>query len=332
MFEDLAEIGAPHDAERIVTDTTSQEQVLSLHGTDRLTQAENPHRSRFLEMQRKRDEYSSRLKEKFGEMYEPEQIERVVDLYFGPFSLHPEIVSNDRPANPEVSGRERHNQLVLSASIQHNLVHALYYAGSGNAEQSFVTGMYDIAAFYEKLSRSNFGHNTGIDSFWSGVKSELAVVKGLKGEGYRIFLPDYTQNDWDRFPEDGLSSEVEDWDVKAHVDLIAERDGKILLVDAKGRTTITDQNGALHRLGKINTVHTDTIVKDRVNNLHMLPRSMEKFVDRLLPVAVDKYTITIPASSNYLAGLSPSTDIAHRGSEELRNFATLSDVHEFSKL
>jgi hypothetical protein len=332
MFEDLAEIGSPHDAEMVVTNITPQESVLSMSGTDRLVRTEDPNEARFLEMRRKRDEYSGRLKAKFGEEFEPEIIERVADLYFGPFSLHPEMVKNEKPTTPELSREERHKQRILSATIQHNLVHALYYAGSGNAGQNFVTGMYEIASFYENLSRSGFGHTMGIDSFWSGVKSELAIVKGLKTEGYRVFLPDYSQNDWERFPEDGLSSEVEDWDVKGHVDLIAEREGKILLVDAKGKTNYSDGNGGLHKVSQTDIRHTEEIVKDRVNNLRRLPPSMENFIGRLLPITVDKYTVTVPAGSNYMTPLAPSRNISERGNDELRNFATLVDTREFSRL
>lgn len=333
MFEDLAEIGGSHDAESVVNSLSSEtSSVLTLSHMDSSKTNENSDIRWFNEMNRKRDEYSSRLKNKYGDVYEPEFIERIVDLYFGPFSLHPEILAHKTPEERQLSRAERHKQLVLSATIQHNLVHAFYRSGEPDASDGFVRGMYDIASFHEKISKTRSGHEMGLDSFWSGVKSELAIVKALKKHGYRVFLPDYTQNDWKAFPEDGLSSEVLQWDVHGHVDLVAENNGKIFLIDAKGRNIVRDASKRIHKITTPDIQIEEEYLRDRVNKLDKLPPTMVSLIDRLLPVTVDKCTITIPSGSNFLTPLAPSSHISQRGRDQMQNFAELKDTTAFENL
>lgn len=131
-------------------------------------------------------------------------------------------------------------QKVISASIQHNFVHYAYFASTDNASQEFAATVFKVASTTQWLIRET-SFAKGIKRvlmYWSGIKSELAVVKTLKNFGLPVFLPDYAQP---VFKEDGSANEqneVYQFDVREAIDLftfVETERGKIgVLVNVKG--------------------------------------------------------------------------------------------------
>lgn len=112
-------------------------------------------------------------------------------------------------------------QKTAAASVQHNFVHHAYFATTDIASRGFSDTLLKVVSTNQWLIReTQFARDVArVLIFWSGIKSELAVVKALKDLNFPVFLPDYTQS---IYKEDGSlneNNETYQFDVKEAVDL-----------------------------------------------------------------------------------------------------------------
>ena len=171
---------------------------------------------RFEEVRGRVSDYKDDLMKK--DPLEAAKIEAVYNLLFGIF------------LSPDQKRELTFAQKAASARLQHNLVHHVYYATRNEASDEFVRGIHRIVFVSDRLANVRGNEASRPLTFWSGVMSELAVVKTLTEHDWHVYLPDYTRNDGNIYED-----EVVQFDVKSGVDLIAIADDTTYLIDAKGR-------------------------------------------------------------------------------------------------
>lgn len=263
------------------------------------------------DLQRVIDKVMLSVKKKYPSAAEY-NLELIGDLFFAPFRLDlSTLESTDRPDQKE-----------LSARIQHNLAHNIFYSSLGKAENDYVERVYDSVATFENIINGrNVPNADKIKQFWNGVKSQVAVMRVLHDNGYRLTLPDYTQEP----DENGMVQQVYEWDVRNGVDLIAERGGHVALIDAKGQKNLPkEQTGG----GVIERSSVDFVVRSPdllVNDAQFarLPESMRETIEAFEPVSVKRARIIVPTSTKYLAPLKQSSNVGGRGRIEMPQFARL---------
>lgn len=250
------------------------------------------------------------VKREFQDKVPESQIEMLGDFYFAPFrSEHGEVIDED--------------QKELNARIQHTLTHNILYAASSDVDPNYAANVYDTIGFYEKLAQSSLGKHEHIKQFWNGVKSEVAVVHMLRDLGYRVFLPDYSQDPWEVGEEE---NEVLQWDVRNGVDFIAEDEGRVLLIDSKGTKFIKRNNySEIIERSLVEIIPGAEYYTRNRDNLNLLPPVLRSAVSPLNPSDVRRMTIIVPTSGKYLNTLPPTANHSKRGSSELERFATLID-------
>lgn len=246
-------------------------------------------------------------------------IDTISQLFAGPWLLNNETLQR---GTSEVSQKE------LSARIQHHLVHAAFYASEPNASDTYRTSMFFLLKAIERSATSATGRDYNVLQFLNGVKSELAIIKALTANGYRVFIPDYRESS---DPKKKLTSETLEWDVWQAVDLIAVSPrGKMVLVDAKGKK----QNGDGNHLSVDDDedLKTDvTISKKPVES--NLPPKLTTMIQKLRSdgllngIAPERTTIIIPTSSSEL-GVLGTTENSKSYREAIDRFATLKPSHQ----
>lgn len=114
------------------------------------------------------------------------------------------------------------------ARMQHSLTHEIIAADSGNNEQ--IRDIYNVLTYQSEINEK-LG-NRGTRRFWGGLRSEVAIIRTLIENDYRVFLPDYA-------PDSNVGerqNEVLQLDVRNGIDFVAiSPDGHTLLIDAKGK-------------------------------------------------------------------------------------------------
>ncbi len=154
-----------------------------------------------------------------------------------------------------------------SARLQHALTHYILSASESD-NPDYVSTMYSLTRNLARLSRG-LSEIEGADvrGVWQGMRNELAIVKVLQDNGYRVVLPDYEQ---DTAEVNDSDNEVMQLDVKNGIDLIAvSPEGRMLLIDAKGRKSNKDiasavQSGRPEKVDTsrgMNPLVAETIVK-----------------------------------------------------------------------
>ncbi len=154
-----------------------------------------------------------------------------------------------------------------SARLQHALTHYVLSASESD-NPDYVSTIYsltrNLASLSQGLSKTD---GAGVKGLWQGMRNELAVVKVLQDNGYRVILPDYEQ---DTAEVSDKENEVMQLDVKNGIDLIAvSPEGRMLLVDAKGRRSRKDiasniESGGLEKVDTsrgMDPLVAETIVK-----------------------------------------------------------------------
>jgi hypothetical protein len=187
---------------------------------------------------------------------------------------------------------EKLKQNETSARIQHALTHSMLHATSEEASDKYLVNMYDHARRMQLLCESNFGRQYNFGLFWSGVKSELAVINALQDSGkYRVLIPDYSQDPSTTPPEE---NEVLQWDVLSGTDIIAiSNDGsEAILIDVKGRKNV-EVNGMLQENTDVSVMPLP-LDRTKVNPL------IQKTLDSFGVKTVTKKRITIPTGKQYL--------------------------------
>lgn len=191
--------------------------------------------------------------------YPEERVEALLDITFGFGRLKKENVLNTQEI--DIYQKE------VSARIQHALAHEVLSASQSD-NPDYVATTYTLVRNLATVSEgmhNQYGSN--INMLWKGMRNELAILKVLHNNDFRVFLPDYAQDTAEISDRD---NEVLQLDVKSGVDLIAlSPDGKILLIDAKGRKNQDDLKEIM-RTGKpkkidpsrgINPLLAETIVR-----------------------------------------------------------------------
>lgn len=272
----------------------------------------------------KRGEYAAHLKSTLLPVDDPNYsekerfIELASDVRYGIFGLEKDEFQRNLEGD-----RLTESEKLMHATIAQALVHELYKAGLPGANQEFVAQVYDTANFFQTLSRMKIGHRSGVRSFWKGVVSELAVVKLLKSRGFDVYLPDYTQDPWD-VPD--AKNQVLQWDVRNGVDLIAYHEGRIYLIDSKGRARYA---GGENRAAKVEPgrIFFSNVNPKRSDNRGLLPASIRDFIHSEIPnkhyTSIEHKTVTIPSSEKFVTPLAPSNQLGNRGQTEMSGFAVV---------
>lgn len=219
------------------------------------------------------------LRKKYSEIPDA-TAEALGDQLFGPFRL-------ERSA---FGSTEREDLKEISARIQHNLVHGIMYAGSREADPVYTDVIYKTMCVYDKLANSLTGESTGLKGFWSGVKSELALVRALYRRGYKVRLPDYTQDPYEVSDEE---NEVLNWDVRHGIDMVVVSPGEfVLLLDAKGRTR--DKNGDIMVAADVQALNMRNDTPDDI---------LMQYQDLFNRGLGKRMRVIIPSGSHFLSGL-----------------------------
>lgn len=297
MPEDIMYEPSTHSAGRIV-DTHS------LKSSQEITQPVDIH---WNEMQGKINQFVAELKTKYHNLPEY-QLELIGDLYGGPFRLeHPPGVDLNRDQDEEKE---------ISARIQHNQAHAMFYAAFGPSDEGYQREVRNRVELFNKISSSDPGRDVGVPSFWNGVRAEATILSELHNRGYRVFLPNYSEDPYE-IPWE--NNEVLQWDIKSGVDMVGEKNGKVYLIDAKGERYLRDKElGRGERIG--GSVYVSESYKtDSGPRMNRLPPSLRHFIAALAPDDIRRATIIIPTSNSaYVENSEPATD-----REYLQKFITL---------
>jgi hypothetical protein len=245
----------------------------------------------------------------------PHEVDLVGDLMFGPFRLDQETLRSTRdPFSKEAS-----------AKIQHNLAHNVLYASNGDASQQYRDGMYDILAIQQNIAGSDYGKALLLNKFWSGVRSEVGIIKSLRETGYTVWIPDYAED-----PEsDENNDEVMEWDVKKGIDFVAQIGKKVFLADGKGRMMLKDHNV---QNNEVRPEPGEYYKHQKSDALGELPPTLQNLIRSINPETVQKVTIVVPSLG--VSVLQPR-DQAHDARDRLRSYSTLPDHHHnalFNKL
>lgn len=219
------------------------------------------------------------------------QIEVVYDLFWGLILLPSQEVSY----LPE-------DQRTTGARIQQTFVHHAFYAGLPTAPDNFTIGVYRVASAMGRAARlltDELGDNSFL-LYWSGMRSELAIVKALFQNGYRVWLPDYA------LAGSKDEDEILQLDVRSGVDMIARRDGIIYLIDAKGGTHFRD----------VKVICTPQPADKLLSPL------LQRIVGKMNPPFLLRAEIGIPSGGLNL-GHRESFHGATEYREEMRNFCVL---------
>jgi hypothetical protein len=256
------------------------------------------------------EKFGSEIKKRFNDVDE-NVTESVLDLLFGGDRIDDEALKG---------GTESEDQKQLSARIQHNQVSNILDSALESADPAYAETIYRVVSYFEKIAQSSDGDLDGLRGFWNGVKSEHAVASALLSGGYKVFLPNHMQ---DQYEVDDEDNEVLQWDVRNGVDLVAVKGDTVYLIDAKGRMRTDDRDER----------HT---VEVQSRDLGKLPDNLSRFIRQFGEGNISRKKIIIPTSSLYLSGLltpkgalrysDPSVDTSSPAGLEkiaLDNFARL---------
>ncbi len=267
------------------------------------------------EIAKNADKYAALLKKKHPDVPE-EDIETVIDVTFGPMRMAPNA--------PEVQNgnkEELYKYIETSARIQHAYSHMILEASRPDGDKAFAESVFGRVAFMDYLSKSPLGESRGYRQFWNGVKTEVAVIKALTKQGYRVTIPDYDQSDYDEqgnlIPQ--AEKQVFQWDIKCGIDMIAEKDGTVLFVDAKGQNKTKEG--------------MDRVIPDITWKIpSRIPSTLQTdYSPQLKGNWVKQMTIILPTSKYYLSGVSSSHMKMEDKRVALRDFGVSSFETDIAK-
>ena len=241
--------------------------------------------------------YSKELQLKYPQI--PQSVlDSVMNITFGPVRI-PEGVGDF------AEGKESEPLREASAKMQHAYAHHIIAAGRSGTDPAYANAVFPRIALMEYLARRPALKERQLSQFWSGVKSEVAVIKALERAGYKIEIPDYVQE-----TTAGRAGQVLEWDVRNGIDMIASKNGNTLLVDSKGRVFLPN--------GNIRT-DVEVFVEPQRNFPPDLSRRLYRDVAR---GSVKHATIIVPSHHHYLSGISSTDFSLGDKSLALRDFAT----------
>lgn len=126
-------------------------------------------------------------------------------------------------------------QKEVSARIQHHVVNNVIFAALPPTDTQFSIAVYRVVSAAEAAVAANSKKRIRTPrELWNGIKSELAVAKALAEAGYVVYLPDYAQ--MTKRPEE---DEILQIDMLSNTDLIAIKGETAFLIDAKGKSNIS---------------------------------------------------------------------------------------------
>lgn len=258
------------------------------------------------EMQKKVGNLVAEMKGRHPDETDMPLIELIGDLFGGPYRLDQGL---PRLENGEArEGTQQRKE--VNARAQHAIVHAILHAGSSEATIEFIDEIYDMTATFENIAMSSTEFHGEASIFWDGVISEINVIKSLTEQGYAVYLPDYTEDPYDADGEKKEHTEILDWDVRGGTDLVVEKDGYVLLVDAKGRVYIKSETGE-ESTQKRHYVQVDlekSYMRGRVNNVSELPESLQELTGSLNPKDIREVKMIIPCAYEHVNTLKQSTN------------------------
>ena len=165
--------------------------------------------------------------------FSPETLQRHFDFVFNFLLLSQSLLD---PATPEEEKNDYDKE--DSARIQHQLSHSILYSTFKTAKDDPLNLTYDVVrnTILRIRNLDKKGTST-LYNHWSGVRNEVAIIRVLLQNGYRVLVPDYNQ-DPSLVPEH--QNGVLELDVRSGVDILAiSPNSEIILLNAKGKM---DQN------------------------------------------------------------------------------------------
>lgn len=173
---------------------------------------------------------------------DPNIIDNMVAVTFGPLGLPVKQPDPEKPGEREAFYRH----IRTSAAMQHSLAHTIFYASQLEADPQMAEKVFKRVSFMDFIARSELGRSRGYEPWWNGVKSEVAVIRALKKNGFDVELPDYSNITGNIDPQ---QDQLMQWDIKKGVDMVATRgtgrERLALFVDSKGTFKIQDGNERL---------------------------------------------------------------------------------------
>jgi hypothetical protein len=236
-----------------------------------------------------------------------ETINLMGQVLFGPIALSPEQY---RKNEVEDEGLK-----LEGARVQHHLTHSFFYAGTDASSPQYSLKTQQLAEAFQKLSKGPLGDRMGLMRFWNGMRAELATVKVFSDAGYRVFLPDYTQNPLTTPQE---QNETLQWDVRKGTDMIAVSDISTFLIDAKGRYLANGIEDRYMEEKENAEVFQTEVPKQQAQNL---PSALGDFIGQFPNRHISRLKILIPTGDRYLSHLR--ADLATSPKDAMRNFAVI---------
>lgn len=268
-----------------------------------LKEIEKPQDIHWDKMQDQIGKFVAELKRKYSDLPEY-QLELIGDLYGGGYRLERYAEFQD--------GQDEQKE--TAARIQHNQAHAILYSAHGASSHEYQKEIHKRVELFDSISKSETGKAELFDAFWNGVRSEAATLSVLDSLGYRVFLPDYTQDPYEVAWE---NNEVLQWDVKSGVDMVALRKDNIaFLIDSKGNRVVKDDDGRVMQRATAEVIVGASFKKDGGLQMHRLPPILRNFVSSLKPTDIRRVKIILPTdSSNFVDNPTSNGD-----KEFLQNF------------
>lgn len=250
-------------------------------------------------------------------LYPGQLVDLALDTYFGPYRLN----ENFACGKGIEDSKENLAQKMLSARIQHGLVHTIERASLQGPHEKFTAQMYKIVQNFENITQilKYGGPEHGVSMIWYAIKSELAIARALLDAGLDdVILPEYSIDISNVQPG---SNELLDWDVKEAIDLVAVKRGKkCLLIDCKGRR-FYEGNDPYGRKGERREI--DVLKNQRPINTSLLPLGVQKIIKKFDVPDVERLRVIVPTTGKLLGDFAWDKINVQEQRRELQRFGRL---------
>lgn len=203
-------------------------------------------------------EFCTQIRQKVGKFkskadFPAQSIENDLNFVLNFYYLPQKLLDSTTPSEQiDIYSKEE------NARIQHQLVHRLIHASSKFAKPEDIETAHQVAQhiIWRLSIMDKRVATTNLNIFWAGVRNQLAITRALLGQGYRVFIPDYTQDPTEVSEKENAVLQL---DVLSHVDLVAvSPQGRIYLLDAKGRKDYTQSHHPAPKLENIQVIDPTT--------------------------------------------------------------------------
>jgi hypothetical protein len=227
-----------------------------------------------------RSEFSV-IKEDFQHEIPIHHLESLAAIVYGPFLYGMDLLvdTNDMMLR------------VKSASAQDAVMDGIFWASQPQSDPRFAGYLNTMLSASQEVSKNRL---TRIDGWLNGIKGGVSIIRALESDGWNIALPDYANN----------PQEVLEWDINNYIDFIAEREGKILFIDAKARLML--EEGQIRRVASVEDRQRTGIYPPYLEL--GLPQSLSKYEHLLRQGDIKHLNIIVPSAVSQLPNLQNAPD------------------------